>query len=314
LKIRQVLGIAAALLICAGCTKQEESINIAQQYGIAYAPLQIMQSRGLLEKRLEGVRVNWKQFGGPTAIREGMLAGEIDIGFMGPAPALIGIDNGMEWKIATGISMNEVAIVVKNESVKTLADLTKEDRIAILSPACTQHVLLCMAAEKEFGDPHYLDSQLVSLSHPDAVNALLSNTEITAHVATPPYIQMELDAGMHRIYTGAELMEGPLTFITGVATQAFYQNKSRQYAAFLESLREAIDYINANMDEAAALLAPEYGISEEELIAQMSVQGSIYSMELMGIEELSGAMHRMGFLTTPLTRAEFAFPEVGEQE
>ena len=94
-----------------------------------------------MEERLPGVQVNWKQFGGPTAIREGMLAGEVDFGFMGPAPVLMGIDNGMEWKYAPGISFNEMAIVVNRPEIQSLRDFTPEDRIAVLSPACTQHVL-----------------------------------------------------------------------------------------------------------------------------------------------------------------------------
>ena len=80
-----------------------------------------------------------------------MLSGEIDFGFMGVAPVLIGIDNGMEWRYAAGLSSNEVAVVTSREDMKSLKDVTDKDRIAILSPACTQHVLLCMLAEEQLG-------------------------------------------------------------------------------------------------------------------------------------------------------------------
>lgn len=179
--IRSALLIlsTAAVLILPGCGgKKAPSVGIAEQYGIAYAPLQIMKEQKLLEKRLPGVEINWKQFGGPTGIREGMMNGEIDFGFMGVSPVLIGIDNGMKWRYATGISSNEVAIVTRND-IHSLTELTPKDRISILSPACTQHVLLCMLAGQQLGDPHALDNQLVSMSHPDSVNALLSATEIT---------------------------------------------------------------------------------------------------------------------------------------
>lgn len=289
--------LTCGLLLCvAGCAKtNSKELNIAEQFGIAYAPLQIMKEQRLLEKRLPGVTVNWKQFGGPTAIREGMLAGEIDIGFMGPAPVLVGIDNGMEWKYATGISFNEVAIVVRDPAVQKLSDLKETDRIAVLSPACTQHVMLGLAAELEFGDAAALDNRIISLSHPDAMNAMLSGTEVAAHVATPPYIGMELAQGMHTIYTGEGLMGMPFTFITGVAMQRFYEECPTQYQAFTQSLDEAIDFINNNMEEAVKLLAPVYGIAEDELYAQMTYNGTIYSNRLEGIEELSAAMQRMGF-------------------
>ncbi len=284
------------VLAFTGCDKKKNEIIIAEQFGIAYAPLTVMKEMHLLEEKLPGISIQWKQFGGPTAIREGMLNGDIDIGFMGPAPVLIGIDNGMPWKFATGISFNEVAIVTDRENIHSLADFTANDRIAILSPACTQHVLLSMLAEAQLGDPHALDNQLISMSHPDATNALLADTEITAHVATPPYLGIELAAGAHAIATGQEIMGQPFTFITGVTTIRFHEEQSAAYDAFLSALEEAIGYINHNMQDAAAMLAPVYEISESELIAQMQYEGTIYSTELAGIEKLGKAMVRMGFI------------------
>ena len=56
------------LLGLCGCgEKDKNTLNIAQQFGIAYAPLNIMEELGLLEEKLPGVEINWKQFGGPMA-------------------------------------------------------------------------------------------------------------------------------------------------------------------------------------------------------------------------------------------------------
>ena len=292
-----VLCLTGVMMAGTGCAKSgQETIGIAEQYGIAYAPLQIMKEKRFLEEKLPGVTINWKQFGGPTGIREGMLSGEIDFGFMGVAPVLIGIDNGMEWRYAAGLSSNEVAVVTSREDMKSLKDVTDKDRIAILSPACTQHVLLCMLAEEQLGDAHALDNQLVSMSHPDSVNALLSGTEITAHVSTPPYIFQETEGGASVVATGEEIMGGPFTLITCVAMEKFYEEHREYYDAFEEALRESVDYINENREEAVRLLAPVYGITEAELEAQMGYNGTIYSTELDGIGEFSRRMHEMGFL------------------
>lgn len=283
-------------LLLAGCKKSEEQvIGIAEQYGIAYAPLNIMKELGILEKKLPGVKIEWKQFGGPTAIRESMMNGEVDFGFMGVAPVLIGIDNGMEWKYATGISSNEVAVVTSDPDIKSLKDFSPEDRIAILSPGCTQHVLLCILADEQLGDPHALDNQTVSMSHPDAMQALLSGTEITAHIATPPYIRQEVQAGMSVMTTGEEIMGQPFTFISGVAMTDFYENHRDWYDAFIEALDESIDYINNNMEECVRILAPVYGVSEEDLIEQMTYNGTIYSNRLEGVPQISAAMQKTGF-------------------
>lgn len=294
MKKLMALVLLLALALC-GCGRQEPpSIGIAEQYGIAYAPLTIMKEKGFLEQELPDVAIRWQQFGGPTAIRESMLNGDVDFGFMGVAPVLIGIDNGMEWKYAAGISSNEVAIVTSRPEIKTLADFTEEDRIAILSPGCTQHILLCMLAGQQLGDPMALDGQLVSMSHPDALQALLSGTEITAHVATPPYLQQEVEAGMSVMATGEEIMGRPFTFISCVVMTQFYEEHRELYDGFIRALERSIEYLNQNMEECVGILAPVYGVSEEALLEQMTYNGTIYSSRLEGVPELSAAMQQMG--------------------
>lgn len=310
-KLALALLIAGAMGIMAGCGgKKQESIGIAEQFGIAYAPLQIMKEKGILEEKLPGVQINWKQFGGPTGIRESMLNGEVDFGFMGVAPVLIGIDNGMKWRYAAGISANEVAVVTTRADMSSLKDITAQDRIAILSPACTQHVLLCMLAQQQLGDAHALDNQLVSMSHPDSVNALLSGTEITAHVSTPPYITQEVNGGANIIATGEEIMGEPFTFISCVAMEDFYENNREYYDAFMEALQESVDYMNENRQEAVRLLAPVYGITEAELEEQMGYNGTIYSTQLKGIESFSRRMNEMGFISQDRPISDLVFENV----
>ena len=308
-------GLLLMAVLCitgmTGCGKQEKTtLNIAQQFGIAYAPLNIMEELGMLEEKLPDIKIEWKQFGGPTAIREAMISGEVDFGFMGIAPVMIGYDSGMEWKYATGISANEVALVTDKEGVTSLKDFTDQDRIAILSPGCTQHMLLCMLCKQQLGDYMAMDSRLVSMSHPDAMNALMANTEVSAHFATPPYLQEELKNGMHVIANGEDIAGAQFTFISGVAMESFYEEYPELYTAFIETLNEAIDYINENTDEAIRILAPLYGLTEEELAEQMGYGGTIYSSDLCGVEPIKQAMYEMGFLKQNYDYRDLCFDNV----
>ncbi len=54
-RLAAAIALAAALAL-SGCGKQEPQVmGIAEQFGIAYAPLQIMREQKLLEKRLPDV-------------------------------------------------------------------------------------------------------------------------------------------------------------------------------------------------------------------------------------------------------------------
>ncbi len=298
------------LLLLTGCSGHEkDKLVIGHQFGVAYAPLYIMKEQQLLEKRMPGVTISYEQFGGPTAIREGMVSGDIDVGFMGISPVLVGIDNGMPWRYLTGLSSNRVAVVSKNPQMHSLQDVTDTDRIAILSPGCTQHVLLSVLAKKQLGQARILDSQLVSMTHPDATNAMLSDTEITMHVITPPYLEQELAAGMHLVADGEEIMGEPFTFICGVAMEEDMEQDPARMALFMEALQEATDYINNHMEEACEILAPVYGITKEELKEQMTYNGTIYSTKLQGIEAMSEAMAQTGFIKTQPEEARLFFAE-----
>lgn len=301
------------LLCSCGSSEMPQELNIAEQFGIAYAPLQIMKKQQLLEKALPDVQINWKQYGGPTPIREGMLADEVDFGFMGPSPVLVGIDNGMKWKFAAGISYNQVALVTDRPEIRSLEDFKDSDRIAILSPGSTQHVLLSIAASQVFEDPDKFDKQLVSLSHPDAMDALIAETEVAAHFATPPYLDKEISLGMHVITTGEEIMGEPFTFITGVAQTSFFEERPEEYAAIITALNTAIDYINQNMDAAVSELAPVYGVDEDVLKAQMTYQGTIYANRLTGLQRLSDEMYRIGMIKSPIVIREVCFPGAGKK-
>ncbi len=180
LRIRLVLFIAITVFsfTLPGCSATKENpdatshITIAEQYGLAYAPLQVAKKLQLLEKNLPGLEVTWRQLGNTAAIREAMLAGEVDAGFMAIPPFLIGWDKGMEWKIACGLSTSPVGLVTNKEGIRSLRDFTAADRIAVPQPGSVQHILLAMACDNLFGDPQKLDHILVTMAHPDGMNAL----------------------------------------------------------------------------------------------------------------------------------------------
>lgn len=299
----------AALVAATACgPAPRKTLTIAEQFGIAYAPLQVMKEDGLLEQALPDVTVRWVQMGGPTAIREGMLSGDIDIGFMGIGPMLIGVDTGMPWKCFTALSANEVSFITNRKDIRTLADLGPEDRIAILSPGSTQHILLCMAAQQQLGSADAFDSRLVSLSHPDAMSAMLAGGEIALHITTPPYAEMELAAGMHKILTGQQVTGRPFTFICGVAMTDLYLNRRALYDAFRACLQTAVDGINADLPAAAKRLAPGYGVAEGTLLAEMTYNGSIYGTALEGVDGFAAAMAEIGLLTRAPSADAYAFP------
>ncbi|MTI70656.1 MAG: ABC transporter substrate-binding protein [Firmicutes bacterium] len=286
-----------------GCTSSNDTsknkeIKIAEQYGLAYAPLQIMKDKRILEKNLPEGEVIWKQMGNTAAIREGMISNQVDVGFMAIPPFLIGWDKGMDWKIASGVSSMPIGLVTYKSEIKTIKDLTSEDRIALPQPGSIQHIMLSMASEKVFNDSRKFDNQLVTMAHPDGMNALLAKKDITAHFTSPPYIFKELDhKGFHKVLSGKEAMGKDFTFIIGVTTKAFHDKNSKGYKAFKKSLKEAISFINKYPDKAADILAKEYDLPKKEVLRYITADGTVYSQEVNGLEDFADFMKRNDYIS-----------------
>ncbi|MFZ7131692.1 MAG: ABC transporter substrate-binding protein [Eubacteriales bacterium] len=301
-----VLFLVLLFVMTMGCSAQKnenQEVRIAEQYGIAYAPIQVMKNQKIIEKYIPGVKVQWEQLANTTAIREAMVANQLDVGFMAIPPFLIGWDKGMDWKIFTGLSSVPVGLVTIKD-IHDLEDITDKDRIALPQPGSVQHILLSMACGDTFNDPHRLDNLLVTLSHPDGMNALLTGKEIKAHFTSTPYLQTELkNPGYHQILDGKEAFGGDFSFIVGVTTKKFH-DQVELYNGLNQALMEAIDFINENPEECAGILKEYYDIPEEEILQYITSEDTWYSPTVMGTNKFAQFMLEQDYLTKTVENNE----------
>ncbi|MBP5606941.1 MAG: ABC transporter substrate-binding protein, partial [Lachnospiraceae bacterium] len=92
-----------------GGTSQTAEINIAYQYGLAYAPLIVCQEKKLIEEAYKSatggeVTVTWTQMSSGADINTGIASGTLDVGFLGVAPAISGVAKNVGYKIFTNLS------------------------------------------------------------------------------------------------------------------------------------------------------------------------------------------------------------------
>ncbi len=309
--MRKRIVALCALLLLAGCAgKKERSITIAQQYGTAYAPIAVMRELDLLEQELpDYIAVEWAQLANTAAIRESMLAGKTDFACMAIPPFLIGRDAGMEWRICSGVSRVPMGLTTSDPAVQSLADITPEMRIALPQPGSIQHILLAMAARRELGEARRFDDQLVTLSHPDGMSALLAGGEVSLHFTASPYLQQEQQAGMTLLLDGEEAMGQPYTGIVAVAGESLYRENPKVYQGFLNALEKSIRWIKDNPEEAAQLLAPLYGMEPDALLLEMTAPGAAYTTEVAGVEAFGAFMLEEGYLKAEHPLNTLLFPE-----
>ena len=280
-----------------------EKIILAEQFGLAYAPLQIMKEKAFLESVLKdngfkNIAIEWKQLGNTAAIRESMLSGDLDIGFVGIPPFLLGVENGMDWKMMCGISESRVSLITKDQKVQSLADLTLSHRIILPQPGSIQHILLQMAAEKQLGTAQAFDNQLLALSHPDGVTSFVSGDESILHFTTPPFIQSELAVeGAREILTGQEAFGDEFTFIVAICPERFTQN-DLVYQSVVRALELSVQFMKENPEETISILAQAYEYPLDDLERYLESGQMAFSTEVHGVQTFIDFMLKNGDLKT----------------
>ncbi len=295
-------------------TNDKTTIRIATQYGLQYAPAQIMEKQELINKYIPNAKIEWQTFPSGGAINEALAANKIDFAFMGPPPFFISWDKGVKIKLVSSVQGGPNGIVTYRPDIKSITDLKDDDKIALPGIGSTQHIFLQMESEKLLNDPHAMDDKVLSMAHPDAMNALL-NKQVAAHFASAPYYFEELgNPDMHEVLTGKEAFGGEFTHIYLVATEEFHDNNPMAYAAVYQSLIDSISVINGQPQKAAKILAPIYNISEEKTLKYITWKEANYSSTPYGLLKMADFMKKAGYIKkVPQSISDIAFENIAAQ-
>src|ERR1700753_3940718 len=125
-------------------------------------------------------------------------------------------------------------LTTHNPAVKTIADFTSADRIAVPTVKISgQAMALQMAAAKLWGFEKYdrLDEFTVSMGHPDAMQAVVSGQTVNSHFSVAPFNYYECRVrGIHQRPSTYETA-GKHTNGLQVATKAFHDANPKICAA-----------------------------------------------------------------------------------
>ncbi|MFF1376283.1 ABC transporter substrate-binding protein [Streptomyces sp. NPDC058308] len=129
--------------VAAGAEKIDglDSVKLGYFPNLTHATALVGNQEGLLQKELGGTEAKYSQFNaGPSEI-EALNAGAIDIGWIGPSPAINGYtkSQGKNLRIIGGSASGGVKLVVNPEKIKSLKDV-KGKKIATPQLGNTQDV------------------------------------------------------------------------------------------------------------------------------------------------------------------------------
>ncbi|CAG4928486.1 ABC transporter substrate-binding protein [Paraburkholderia saeva] len=258
------LAVSVAGFGVAAPAHAEGQIRIAEQFGIVYLLLNVARDQQLIEK--EGhkagidIKVDWLQLSGGSAVNDALLSGSVDIAGAGVGPLLTIWDRTRGRQNVKGVaSLGNFPyyLISNNPNVKTIADFTEKDRIALPAVSVSvQSRLLQYAAAQRWGEKDFnrLDKLTQAVPHPDATAAIIAGgTEITGHFGNPPFQEQELAGNpkAHIVLNSYDVLGGPSSATVLYATEKFRNDNPKTYRAFVDALADAARYVSANPEAAA---------------------------------------------------------------
>jgi len=321
-----VLCLVAALGLPTKTSAEVKEVQIARGFAIPHLPIMIMEHDKLLEKHaraagLGEVKVVYSTIGGGSVMNDSLISGALSFGVGGAPPMLTLWDktrSGIQVKGVCAEATMPLLLNTRNPNLKTVADLTEKDKIAVGAVKVSiQARLLQMAAAKAFGDAEFarFDALTVGMNSPDASAALRSGAgEVNTNFSLPPFQYAEVKVpGIHTLASSNDIVGGPHTFTMVYTTGKFHDANPKIYQAFLAAIKEAIVTINRDKSGVARTYIEMTNSKESvaDIVAILDDPLVQFTMTPIGTMKFADFMYRIGALKNkPNSWQDYFFEEI----
>ncbi len=323
---RLVTAILAALAFAAALPAQAEGrLRIAEQFGIVYLLLNVVQDQQLVEKHGKAlgvdIEVDVVKLSGGANVNDALLSGSIDVAAAGVGPLLTIWDRTRGRQNVRGIaSLGNLPydLVSIDPKVKSIADFGDKDRIALPAVGVSvQSRILQLASARQWGDAQFnrLDRIQVALPHPEAAAAMAKGgTEITAHFGAPPFQEQELalNPAAHVVLSSYDVLGGPSSATVLYGTEKFRADNPKTYQAFLAALAEAAQLVQRDPEKAADIFirSNKSSIDRRLLLNILRNPQIEYTLTPRNTLPLATFMQRVGAIKTrPASAKDYFFDD-----
>lgn len=251
------------LSLLGGCKKTDEKsekrVNIGYFPNITHSQAIFMKAQGLLEKKLKSdYSVSWISFQAGPAEVEAIFAGEVDIGYIGPVPAINANvkSKGDVVVIANACDAGAVLLSRPGEDITSVKDLEGK-KVAIPQFGNTQHLNLLelldangLASVSEGGNV-----AVQAVANAD-VQTLFDQKELDAALVPEPWGSiLESKCNAKVVLDYEEIMnQGNYPTAVVVVRKEFQKEHPEIVKKFLEAHMESTNFITDNPTEAQEII------------------------------------------------------------
>ncbi len=205
------LFILTSMLLWACAGKGDESeVTIGYFNNITHAQALIMKSENTLQNALgEDIKVKWTAFNAGPAEVEALFSGDIDIGYIGPVPAISAyIKSKGDVQILTGATKaGSILVKRKDVQINNVSDLA-DKVVGISQIGNTQHLILLQILSENNLKPKTEGGNVTvtAVANADMENAM-GRGDIDAAIVPEPWGASLLEKGAEMVLNEKELYQ-----------------------------------------------------------------------------------------------------------
>lgn len=227
-------------------------------------------------------KIKWQSFNAGPAEIEAMFAGEVDIGYIGPIPAINGyIKSNGDVKIIAGATLNGALLVTRKDlAIKNLKELAGRT-VSIPQFGNTQH--LCLLNLLSINGLNTIEKggnvKVIESSNPD-VKTLMDKGDIDAALVPEPWATRLInEIGVNILLDSDEVWntDGYSTAVIIVSTE-FYKKNKDLVKRFLQTHIDITEYINKHPEEAMIKINDKIGELTGSKLSESVLKNSFSNM------------------------------------
>jgi NitT/TauT family transport system substrate-binding protein len=297
-----IILVFSVLISSSYSNKNSDEIKVAYIPCDHEAALFVAEAQDTYRK--EGLNVKTMTMSTGSGIVSAVASGSIDIGYVGIAPALQGISEGVPMKIVGAVNLDGSGIVVNPKSNITNTTDLKGKKVATPGVSSIQQVLLLYQLQK-----YNLTTNDVDISSVDIymIPSTLASNKVDAYIAYEPYVSLAPYRNMGNVMMYSdEIMPGhPCCVI--IARDDFIEQHPDELQKFLDIHKNSTEFVKSHPNETAELVSTEIttntqleemALSHVVFVSQVDSSFQKKVLDFMNIEQ------EMGYLKTNLTPAE----------
>lgn len=247
-----------------GCGKSEEKateVNIGYFNNVTHAQALYMKAEKKLESSLgEGMKVNWTAFNAGPAEVEALFAGDIDIGYIGPVPAVsANVKSRGDVVILSGATKGGAVLIKRKDSgINSVADLS-DKVVAIPQIGNTQHLSLLQLLKDNNLAPDTAGGTVTvsAVANADVAN-MMERGDIDAALVPEPWGATLLESGAELLLDYDQIyMQGEYDVAVVVVRKEFYEANPELVEKFLAEHEAATKTINEDKENSLKIMNAE---------------------------------------------------------